>query len=133
MISSLVNRGEAIELAGGEAEEAARELVQKGAGAVVLTLGADGAAFVSADRHVSRSGASGHRHRHGRRRRCVLRGAWSPRKALGRGWRDALARRSRSRFDFGHAKGRPCFLSVPGGDGGYLGRATVGRLEENQQ
>jgi pfkB family carbohydrate kinase len=44
----LVNRGEAVDLAGGEAEEAARELCKKGAGAVVLTLGADGAAFVSA-------------------------------------------------------------------------------------
>ena len=45
----LLNRGEAIDLAGGEAEEAARELCKKGAGAVVLTLGADGAAFFSAD------------------------------------------------------------------------------------
>jgi ribokinase len=45
----LVNRGEAVDLAGGEAEEAARELCRKGAGAVVLTLGADGAAFVSGD------------------------------------------------------------------------------------
>jgi ribokinase len=45
----LVNRGEATELAGGGAEEAERELCKKGAGAVVLTLGADGAAFFSAD------------------------------------------------------------------------------------
>src|ERR1700722_18944527 len=45
----LVNRGEAHELAGGEREEAARELCKKGVGALVLTLGADGAAFFSAD------------------------------------------------------------------------------------
>jgi ribokinase len=44
-----INRGEAVELAGGEAEKAARELCKRGAGAVVLTLGADGAAFFSAD------------------------------------------------------------------------------------
>jgi ribokinase len=46
---ALVNRGEAAELARGEAEEAARELCKKGAGAVVLTLGADGAGFFSDD------------------------------------------------------------------------------------
>jgi ribokinase len=45
----VVNRGEAIELAGGAAAEAARSLCEKGAGAVVLTLGDDGAAFFSAD------------------------------------------------------------------------------------
>src|SRR6202044_2150515 len=45
----LVNRGEAVELAGGEGEEAARELPRRGADAVVLTLGPDGAAFFSAD------------------------------------------------------------------------------------
>ena len=45
----VVNRGEAIELADGAAEEAARTLCRKGAGAVVLTLGEDGAAFFSAD------------------------------------------------------------------------------------
>ncbi|HSU99667.1 MAG TPA: ribokinase [Roseiarcus sp.] len=45
----LVNRGEAIELAGVEPEAAPRELCDKGAGAVILTLGAEGARFVSAD------------------------------------------------------------------------------------
>jgi ribokinase len=44
----VINRGEAIELAGGGTEEAARTLCKNGAGAVVLTLGADGAAFFSA-------------------------------------------------------------------------------------
>jgi ribokinase len=44
----IVNRGEAVELAGGGAEEAARELCKRGACAAVLTLGADGAAFFSA-------------------------------------------------------------------------------------
>ena len=58
----LVNRGEAIELAGGEAEEAARELCEKGAGAVVLTLGADGAAFFSADDTFRVAAPAGHRH-----------------------------------------------------------------------
>lgn len=45
----VVNRGEASELAGGEPEEAARTLCKKGAGASVLTLGPDGAAFFSAN------------------------------------------------------------------------------------
>jgi ribokinase len=101
----LVNCGEANELAGGEGEEAARELCKRGAAAVVLTLGAEG-------------GASGRRHRHGRGRRRVLRGLGRrqrPRAGLERSAR----RRHRSRFDFGHAKGRSCFLSVPRGDGGY--------------
>ena len=115
LIWSLVNRGEAVELAGGEAEEAARELCKKGAGAVVLTLGADGAAFFSADDtfHVAAPqviaidtvGAGD-----------VFCGVLVAAKALGRSWKEALGRRYRSRFDFGHAKGCPCFLSVPGGD-----------------
>ena len=45
----VVNRGEARELAGGGADEAPRRLCKQGAGAVALTLGADGAAFFSAD------------------------------------------------------------------------------------
>jgi ribokinase len=45
----LVNRGEVVELVGGEAGEAVRGLCKNGAGAVVLTLGADGAAFFSAN------------------------------------------------------------------------------------
>jgi ribokinase len=86
----LVNRGEATELAGGEAEEATRELCKRGAGAVVLTLGADGAAFFSADFtfHVATPqvvaidavGAGD-----------VFCGVLIAAKALGRNWRDALA------------------------------------------
>lgn len=45
----VLNRGEAGELAAGEADDAARALCMKGAGAAVLTLGPDGAAFFSAD------------------------------------------------------------------------------------
>ena len=85
----LVNRGEAVDLAGGEAEEAARELCRKGAGAVVLTLGADGAAFVSADDRfrvaapqvvaVDTVGAGD-----------VFCGVLVAARALGRDWRDAV-------------------------------------------
>ena len=86
----LVNRGEAIELAGGEAEESARELRRKGAGAVVLTLGPDGALFVSADETfrvtapqvvaIDAVGAGD-----------VFCGVLVAANALGRGWREALA------------------------------------------
>jgi ribokinase len=85
----LVNRGEAVDLAGGEAEEAARELCRKGAGAVVLTLGADGAAFVSADDRfrvaaprvvaVDTVGAGD-----------VFCGVFVAARALGRDWKDAV-------------------------------------------
>jgi ribokinase len=85
----LVNRGEAVDLAGGEAEEAARELCKKGAGAVVLTLGADGAAFVSAGDMfrvaapqvvaIDTVGAGD-----------VFCGVFVAARALGRNWRDAL-------------------------------------------
>jgi ribokinase len=85
----LVNRGEAVDLAGGEAEEAARELCKKGAGAVVLTLGADGAAFLSADDlfrvaapqvvAIDTVGAGD-----------VFCGVFVAARALGRNWRDAL-------------------------------------------
>jgi ribokinase len=86
----LVNRGEAIELAGGGPEEAARELCRKGAGSVVLTLGADGAVFVSADDAfrvsapqviaIDAVGAGD-----------VFCGVLVAAKALGRSWKDALA------------------------------------------
>ncbi len=86
----LVNRGEAVDLGGGEAEEAARELCRKGAGAVVLTLGADGAAFVSADGmfrvaapHVVAIDTVG--------AGDVFCGVVIAARALGRNWRDALA------------------------------------------
>jgi ribokinase len=85
----LVNRGEAVELAGGEGEEAARELLRRGADVVVLTLGADGAAFFSADDTfcvtapqviaIDTVGAGD-----------VFCGVLVAAKALGRNWRDAL-------------------------------------------
>jgi ribokinase len=86
----LVNRGEAVELAGGGAEEAAGALCKRGAGAVVLTLAADGAVFLSAEEtfHVAAPqviavdavGAGD-----------VFCGVSIAAKALGRNWRDALA------------------------------------------
>jgi ribokinase len=86
----LLNRGEAVELAGGEAEVAALEICRKGAGAVVLTLGADGAAFLSADDTfrlaaprviaIDAVGAGD-----------VFCGVLIAARALGRDWRDALA------------------------------------------
>lgn len=126
----LVNRGEATELAGGEAEEAARELRKKGAGVVVLTLGPDGALFLSVDAAfrvaapqvvaIDAVGAGD-----------VFCGFWSPRS---RARLEGRARRRRRRgFDFGHAKGRPCFPSAPGGAGGHSWAAALGRLKENQQ
>jgi ribokinase len=85
----VVNRGEAVELAGGEGEEAARELLRRGADAVVLTLGADGAAFFSADNTfcvaapqviaIDTVGAGD-----------VFCGVLVAAKVLGRNWRDAL-------------------------------------------
>jgi ribokinase len=86
----LVNSSEAVELAGGETEEAARELCKRGAGAAVLTLGADGAAFLSVDDTlrvaapqviaIDTVGAGD-----------VFCGVLVAAKALGRSWRDALA------------------------------------------
>jgi ribokinase len=86
----LVNRGEAVELAGGDADELARELCKKGAGAVVLTLGADGAALFSADDTfrvpapqviaIDAVGAGD-----------VFCGVLIAANALGRSWREALA------------------------------------------
>ena len=113
----VVNRGEAIELADSAAEEAARTLRRKGAGAVVLTLGEEGAAFFSADDafrvaapRVSAVDTVGSRRR-------VLRRSDRRQRSWVRLERSAR-RRDRSRFDFGHAKGGPRFLPVPGGDGG---------------
>ena len=114
----LVNRGEAIELAGGGAEEAARTLCKKGAGAVVLTLGAEGAAFFSADdafrisaprvTAIDAVGAGD-----------VFCGVLIAAKVLGLGWRDALAAATEAASASVEAKGGARFLSVPGGDGGH--------------
>ena len=86
----VANRGEAIELADGAAEEAARTLRHKGAGVVVLTLGEEGAAFFSADdasrvaaprvSAVDTVGAGD-----------VFCGVLIAASGLGRGWREALA------------------------------------------
>ena len=128
----LVNRGEAIELAGGEAEGAARELCKKGAGAVVLTLGADGAALFSADDSfrvatpqvvaVDAVGAGD-----------VFCGVLIAANALGRNWRDALAAAAEAASISVTRKG--VLASFPSREelADILGRAALGRLEENQQ
>ena len=117
-ISSFVNRGEAIELAGGGAEEAARTLCKKGAGAVVLTLGAEGAAFFSADdafrvaaprvTAIDTVGAGD-----------VFCGVLDRRQSSWPRLEGRARRRDRGGFGFGRAKGGARFLSVPGGDGGH--------------
>jgi ribokinase len=128
----LINRGEAVELAGGEAEEAARALREKGAGAVVLTLGADGAAFVSADDTfrvaaprviaIDTVGAGD-----------VFCGVLTAAKALGRSWREALAAAVDAASISVTRKG--VLASFPSREEMVviLERAAVGRLEENQQ
>jgi ribokinase len=128
----LVNRGEAIELAGGEAQEAARELCRKGAGAVVLTLGADGAAFFSAADAfrlaapkviaIDSVGAGD-----------VFCGVLIAAKALGRNERDALAAATEAASISVTRKG--VLASFPSREemAGIFERAAVERLEENQQ
>jgi ribokinase len=128
----LVNRGEAIELAGGEAQEAARELCKKGAGAVVLTLGADGAAFFSAADAfrlaapkviaIDSVGAGD-----------VFCGVLIAAKALGRNERDALAAATEAASISVTRKG--VLASFPSREemAGIFERAAVERLEENQQ
>jgi ribokinase len=128
----LVNRGEAIELAGGEAEEAARELCKKGAGAVVLTLGPDGALFFSADEAfrvaapkvvaIDAVGAGD-----------VFCGVLVAADVLRRDWRDALAAAAEAASISVTRKG--VLASFPSREelATILGRAAVERLEENQQ
>jgi ribokinase len=129
---ALVNLGEAIELTGGEAEGAARELCKRGAGAVVLTLGADGAAFFSADDTfrmpapqviaIDAVGAGD-----------VFCGVLIAAKALGRNWRHALAAATEAASISVTRKG--VLASFPSREemATILERAAVGRLEENQQ
>ncbi|MGB7976956.1 MAG: ribokinase [Roseiarcus sp.] len=128
----LVNRGEAVELAGGEAEEAARALCKKGAGAVVLTLGADGAAFVSADDAfraaapqviaVDSVGAGD-----------VFCGVLAAAKALGRNWREALVAATEAASISVTRKG--VLASFPSREEltAPLARAPLGPIEEHQQ
>jgi ribokinase len=86
----VVNRGEAIELAGGGAEEAARTLCKRGAGSVVLTLGADGAAFFSAD-YAFRTAAPRITAIDAVGAGDVFCGVLIAAKVLGNGWREAVA------------------------------------------
>jgi ribokinase len=128
----LVNRGEANELAGCEAEEASRELCKKGVGAVVLTLGADGAAFFSADdtfraaapqvAAIDTVGAGD-----------VFCGVLVAANALGRGWKEALAAAVDAASISVTRKG--VLASFPSREemAGILERAALGRLEETQQ
>jgi ribokinase len=128
----IVNRGEAIELVGGEAEEGARELCWKGVGSVVLTLGADGAVFVSPDDAfrvsapevvaIDAVGAGD-----------VFCGVLIGAKALGRSWRDSLAAAAEAASISVTRKG--VLASFPSREelADILGRAALGRLEGNQQ
>ena len=128
----LVNRGEAVELAGDKGEAAARELRRRGASAVVLTLGADGAAFASADDTfrvtapqviaIDTVGAGD-----------VFCGVLVAAHALGRSWRDALAAAAEAASISVTRKG--VLASFPSREetAGILERSAVGRLEETQQ
>jgi ribokinase len=128
----LVNRGEAVELAGGEGEEAARELCKKGAGAVVLTRGADGAAFFSADDTfcvtapqviaIDTVGAGD-----------VFCGVLAAAKALGRSWRDALAAATEAASISVTRKGVLASFPSRKEMAGILERFAVGRPGEIQQ
>jgi ribokinase len=128
----LVNRGEAVELAGGGAADAARELCNRGAGAVVLTLGADGASFFSANDafHVAApkviaidSVGAGD----------VFCGVLVAANALGRGWKAALTAAAEAASISVTRKG--VLASFPSREemAGILERSAVGRLEETQQ
>ena len=111
----VANRGEAIELAKGAAEEAARTLRQKGAGGVVLTLGEDGAVFSADDAfHVAAPrvsavdtvGAGD-----------VFCGVLIAAKGLGCGWSEALPPRPKP-LRFRSRERGSSLPSRPGGDGG---------------
>jgi ribokinase len=128
----LVNRGEAIELAGGGAEESAREICKKGAGAVALTLGADGAIFFSADDTfcvtapqviaIDTVGAGD-----------VFCGVLVAANAVGRSWKEALTAAAEAASISVTRKG--VLASFPSRDemAAILERSAVGRLEETQQ
>jgi ribokinase len=128
----LVNRGEAVDLAGCSAEEAARELCKKGAGAVVLTLGADGAAFFSAD-DAFRVGAPQVIAIDAVGAGDVFCGVLIAARALGRGWKEAIGAAAEAASISVTRKG--VLASFPSGHemAVILKRAGVGRREENQQ
>jgi ribokinase len=128
----LLNRGEAVDLVGGEAEEAAREHRKRGGGAVVLTLGADGVSFFSADDTfrvaapqviaIDTVGAGD-----------VFCGVLITAKAVGSGWRGALAAAVEAASMSVTRKG--VLASFPSREemAAILECAEVGRLEENEQ
>jgi ribokinase len=128
----VVNRGEVTELARGEAQEAARELCRKGSGAVVLTLGADGALFFSTDEtfHVAAPkviaidavGAGD-----------VFCGVLIAANALGQSWKNALAIAAEAASISVTRRG--VLASFPSREemAAILERAAAGRLEEHQQ
>ena len=128
----LVNRGEAVELAGSAAQDPARALRNRGAGAVVLTLGADGAVFVSDDDTlhlpappvdaVDAVGAGD-----------VFCGVLVAAKDLGRGWKEALRAAVEAASLSVTRKG--VLASFPSREemADILERAAVGSLEEHQQ
>ena len=127
----LVNRGEAVDLAGGEAEEAALELRKKGAGVVILTLGADGASLVSADDtfHVAApqviavdSVGAGD----------VFCGVLVAAKALGRSWKEALGAAAEAASLSVTRKGVLASFPSRGEMAAILERASLGRFEETQ-
>jgi ribokinase len=127
----VVNRGEAVELAGGAAE-AARELCNRGAGAVVLTLGADGASFFSANdafrvaapkvTAIDAVGAGD-----------VFCGVLISAKAHGWGWKEALTAAAEAASASVARKG--VLASFPSREemADIFERAALGRIEENQQ
>jgi ribokinase len=128
----ILNRGEASELAGVEAEAAARTLCMKGAGAVALTLGPGGAAFYSGDdafrvsapevAAVDAVGAGD-----------VFCGVLVAAKSLGRDSREALAAATQAASASVTRKG--VLASFPSGQemADILERAALGRLEEHGQ
>jgi ribokinase len=128
----LVNRGEAIELVGGGVEEASRRLCKKGAGAVVLTLGADGAAFFSTDDAfrvappkviaIDAVGAGD-----------VFCGVLIAAKVLGFAWREALAAGTEAASVSAARAG--VLASFPSREAmaGILKRVALGRREEHRQ
>ena len=128
----LVNCGEAVELVGRDAEEAAPELCKRGAGAVVVTFGAHGAAFFSADETfrlaaplviaIDTVGAGD-----------VFCGVLIAAKALGRDWRDGVAAAVEAASLSVTRKG--VLASFPSREemAGILERAANGAREENLQ
>ena len=128
----VVNRGEAIELADGDAEEAAQTLCMKGAGAVALTLGPEGAAFFSTD-GVFRIGAPRVVAVDAVGAGDVFCGVLVAARVLGCGWREALAAATEAAS--ASVKRQGVLASFPSGQemAGILERAALGRLEEHRQ